>query len=98
MTSTTNEMRPLWALSATELIAGYLARRFTPLDAIESVLDRMDGVNPLLNAVVTCDGSGARGAAVESTRRYQDGKPLSRMDGVPLTVKDNIPVKGMRST
>jgi aspartyl-tRNA(Asn)/glutamyl-tRNA(Gln) amidotransferase subunit A len=92
------ETQPLWALSATELVAGYLAARFTPLDAIEGVLDRIDGVNPLLNAVVTSDGAGARGAAVESTRRYREGKPLSRMDGVPITVKDNIPVKGMRST
>ncbi len=92
------DTRPLWALSATELVAGYLAARFTPLDAVESVLDRMDGVNPLLNAVVTSDRTGALGAAVESTLRYRDGKPLSRMDGVPITVKDNIPVRGMRST
>ncbi len=93
-----NDTRPLWSLSATELVAGYLAARFTPLDALESVLDRIDGVNPLLNAVVTSDRAGALSAARESTRRYRDGKPLSGMDGVPITVKDNIPVKGMRST
>lgn len=93
-----NDTLPLWALSATELVAGYLAARFTPLDAIESVLDRIHEVNPLLNALVTSDEAGARGAAAESSVRYRDGKPLSRMDGVPITVKDNIPVRGMRST
>ena len=98
MNSSMNETQPLWVLSATELVAGYLARRFTPLGVIESVLDRIDGVNPLLNALVTCDEAGARSAAVESARRYCDGKPLSRIDGVPITVKDNIPVMGMRST
>jgi aspartyl-tRNA(Asn)/glutamyl-tRNA(Gln) amidotransferase subunit A len=96
--SDARETRPLWALSATELVAGYIAAQFNPLDVIESVLDRIDGVNPLLNAVVTSDREGARGAAVESTRRYRDGESLSGMDGVPITVKDNIPVKGMRST
>ena len=62
------------------------------------MLERIDGVNPLVNAVVTSDAEGARSAAVESARRHRDGKPLSRIDGVPITVKDNIPVMGMRST
>jgi aspartyl-tRNA(Asn)/glutamyl-tRNA(Gln) amidotransferase subunit A len=92
------ETRPLWALNATELVSGYLAARFTPLDVIESVLERIEGVNRLVNAVVTSDADGARRAAADSTRRHRDGKPLSGIDGVPITVKDNIPVKGMRST
>jgi len=92
------ETRPLWALNATELVSGYLAARFTPLDVIESVLERIDGVNPLVNAVVTSDAEGARRAAAESTLRHREGRPLSGIDGVPITVKDNIPVRGMRTT
>jgi aspartyl-tRNA(Asn)/glutamyl-tRNA(Gln) amidotransferase subunit A len=92
------DARPLWALSATELVAGYRAAHFTPVDVTESILGRIDGVNPLLNALVTSDRVGALSAALESTLRYRAGKPLSRMDGVPITVKDNIPVKGMRTT
>ena len=92
------EARPLWTLHATELASGYLSARFTPLDVIESVLERINGVNPLVNAVVTSDANGARRAAAESTQRYKDKAPLSAMDGVPITVKDNIKVRGMRST
>lgn len=92
------ESQPLWALSATELVAGYVAGRFTPVDVIESVLERIEGVNPLVNAVVTSDAEGARRAALESAQRHRQGMPLSGIDGVPITVKDNIPVKGMRST
>src|ERR1700676_2163508 len=92
------EMRPLWALDATELVSGYRAARFTPLDAIESVMERMAGVNALVNAVVTSDVEGACRAAAESTRRHREGNLLSGIDGVPITVKDNIPVRGMRST
>lgn len=90
--------QPLWALSATELVSGFVNGDFTPLEAIESVLDRMHGANPLLNAIVTSDTEGACRAAAESTRRHRAGKPLSGLDGVPITVKDNIPVRGMRST
>src|SRR6202044_2728945 len=64
------ETRPLWALNATELVSGYLAQRFTPLDVIESVLERTDGVNLLVNAVVTSDREGARRAAAEPPRRH----------------------------
>ena len=92
------QMPPLWTLNATELISGYLEGRFTPVDAIESVLDRVHGVNSLVNAVVTSNAQGARDAAIESTQRYKNRSTLSRMDGVPITVKDNIAVKGMRST
>jgi len=98
MNGSSHETRPLWALNATELVSGYRAARFTPLDVIESVLERTDGVNPLVNAVVTSDADGARRAAAESTRRHREGKLLSGIDGVPITVKDNIPVRGMRST
>ena len=55
MNGDSHETRPLWALNATELVSGYMAARFTPLDVIESVLERIDGVNPLVNAVVTSD-------------------------------------------
>jgi len=82
MTSPTNadsrETRPLWALNATELVSGYLAARFTPLDVIESVLERVEEVNSLVNAVVTSDADGARRAAFESTQRHRDGKTSQR--------------------
>ncbi|MEI9815129.1 MAG: amidase [Acidobacteriota bacterium] len=93
-----NEERPLWALNATELVSGYRAARFTPDEVIESVLMRINEVNPLVNALVTIDAEGARRAAVESTKRHKEGNPLSDIDGVPITIKDNILVKGIRST
>jgi hypothetical protein len=33
-----------------------------------------------------------------STRRWRDGRPLSQLDGVPATIKDNILVSGLRAT
>ncbi len=88
----------LWALSATDLAAGYAAGTFTPRDALESILTRIEAVNPKVNAIVTMDIAAARAAADASTTRWHDKAPLGAFDGVPLTVKDNIPVRGMRAT
>ena len=88
----------LWELTAAELAAGYASRAFSPRDALESVLTRIEAVNPKLNAIVTFDIAGARAAADTSTARWRDGQARGVFDGVPLTVKDNIPVRGMRAT
>lgn len=91
-------VEPLWTLTACALTAGYRDGTLTPTAAVESVLNRLAAVNPLLNAVVTVDADGARMAARESALRHRNGAALSPLDGIPITVKDNIPVKGMRST
>jgi len=88
----------LWRLSATALAAGYRKRDFTPDLALQQVLARIAAHNPRLNAIVTLDEAGARSAAHASTMRHAAGKPLSALDGVPLTVKDNITVAGIRAT
>jgi aspartyl-tRNA(Asn)/glutamyl-tRNA(Gln) amidotransferase subunit A len=88
----------LWELSAAELVAGYAGGTFTPRDALDSVLARIAAVNPRINAIVTLDSVGARAAAAASTTRWRTGGTLGAHDGVPLTVKDNIPVRGMRAT
>ena len=88
----------LWRLPATQLGAGYRAARFTPEDVLDQVLERVAQHNPHLNAIVTLDAAGARAAARASTARFADGRPAGALDGVPLTVKDNIAVAGLRAT
>src|SRR5947209_6779717 len=88
----------LWELSAAELTAGYARGAFTPRDALDAVLARIDAVNRQINAIVTFDRAGARAAADASTMRWRNRAALGAFDGVPLTVKDNIPVAGMRAT
>src|SRR5207247_3295887 len=51
-----------------------------------------------LNAIVTLDQSGAIQSAAESAQRWKDGRPLGALDGVPVTIKDNILVAGLRAT
>src|SRR5262249_61320355 len=61
----------LWELSAAELTAGYGSGEFSPRDALEAVLARIDAVNPKINAIVTCDADGARRAADASATRWR---------------------------
>ena len=85
-------------LPATELGAAYRAGRVSPVEVLEQVLARIARVNPQLNAIVTLDGRGAREAAQASEQRWRTGGALGPLDGVPITVKDNIPVRGLRTT
>jgi len=88
----------LWQLTAVELAAAYRTNRFTPVDALEATLARLRRLNPICNAVVTLDAIGAGTEAEASTQRWREGAPLSALDGVPVTIKDNILVRAMRST
>ena len=91
-------MAQWWSASATQLCAAYREGRVSPLDVLEQLLERCARLNPLLNAVVTLDAAGARAAAEASAARWCAGAPLGPLDGVPLTVKDSLLVRGMRAT
>lgn len=87
-----------WRLSAAALSAGYASGEITPEAVLSACLARLASVNPRLNAVVTLDTEGAHAAAELSGARWRAGTPLSPLDGVPLTVKDNLFVAGLRTT
>ncbi|WP_395322472.1 amidase [Variovorax sp. UC74_104] len=86
---------PLWRLSAFDLVAGYRASRFTPLDAAKACLERVARCEPELHAMVCVDAPGALHAATESAARWQAGVALGDLDGVPLTLKDNLHARGL---
>jgi aspartyl-tRNA(Asn)/glutamyl-tRNA(Gln) amidotransferase subunit A len=89
--------RPLWSLSASELSAAFANGR-SPREAVENTLAHIRDVNPQLNAIVTLDEAGAMRSADDSARRWKSGCPASPLDGVPVTIKDNILVAGLRAT
>ncbi|SDB73501.1 amidase [Belnapia rosea] len=82
-------------LSATTLAGRFAQGTLSPVETLEAVLARITRLNPGLNAIVALDESGARAAAEASARRWRAGLPLSPLDGVPFTAKDNIAVAGL---
>jgi aspartyl-tRNA(Asn)/glutamyl-tRNA(Gln) amidotransferase subunit A len=86
---------PLHDLSAVDLIAGYRAKQFTPAEVLEDVLAHVPRWEPHIKALYAFDPDGARAAAKASTERWQTGTSVGTLDGVPVTIKDNIATKGV---
>ena len=82
-------------LPATSLAGLYALSAVSATETQEAVLARIARVHPALNAIVALDDAGAREAAAASAARWRDGVPLSALDGVPITVKDNIAAAGL---
>src|ERR1700682_1610563 len=83
------------ALSASALSEAFRRGSLSPIEVIEGVIRRTEEVNGTLNAIVAMDADAARAAAKQSEQRWRAGRPLSLLDGVPITVKDNLFVAGL---
>jgi aspartyl-tRNA(Asn)/glutamyl-tRNA(Gln) amidotransferase subunit A len=86
---------PLHDLSAVDLIAGYRTRQFSPTEVLEDVLAHIAVWEPHIKALYAFDPEGAREVAKASSERWQKGEPTGLLDGVPVTIKDNIATKGV---
>lgn len=91
-------MTELCDLTALELRDAIAYRRLSPVEVLEACLDRIEVVNPAVNAMVTLDVEGARKAAVEAEAAVMRGDALGPLHGLPLAVKDTQDVGGMRTT
>lgn len=89
---------PLHSLTATELARGYRAGKFTPVDVLDDVFDRLDAVNSAINAIVADARETARAAASSSAGRWAAGSPLGGLDGIPISIKDNLHARGLAAT
>jgi amidase len=85
-------MSDLTSLSASDLAAVIRARRVSATEVMGVYLDRIDQVNPSLNAVLHVDPERSLAAAARA-----DGftGPRGRLHGVPITLKDSHRVAGM---
>ncbi len=91
-------MDPLWKLTAGQLATAIAEREVSSQEALQAHLDRIDEVNPYLNAIVrTMDGE-ARDAAVRADRAVAAGDPLGPLHGVPVSIKENVDVAGTPTT
>jgi aspartyl-tRNA(Asn)/glutamyl-tRNA(Gln) amidotransferase subunit A len=88
-------MRALYDLSAQELSAAYRARWLSPVEATRAALARIEAWEGKINAMYIVDARGALAMAAASEKRWRRRKPLGPLDGVPITIKDNIAVKGV---
>ncbi len=64
----------------------------------ESVLERIQERDPILNAFITTTPEEALEASDQSDQRLSQGKAASPLDGIPVAVKDNICTRGIATT
>ncbi|TLP78952.1 amidase [Nesterenkonia sphaerica] len=87
-------MTDLAEFSAAELLEGYAAGSFTPVDATEAALSRIEAQNAELNAFVLVDRESALDSAEASAARWKSGQTLGPGDGVPTSIKDMFITSG----
>lgn len=82
--------RELWRWDAVELAAAIRIRKISSREVVTSVLGRLDGVNPALNAVTVLLADQALAAADRADAAVRRGEPLGPLHGVPVTIKENV--------
>jgi aspartyl-tRNA(Asn)/glutamyl-tRNA(Gln) amidotransferase subunit A len=80
--------------SAISLLDLYRRRELSPVEATRLILDRVDALQPTINAFCIVDRDGALTAARASEGRWLRGEAFGRLDGVPVTIKDLILMRG----
>ena len=81
-------------LSSAELVGLYARGALSPVEATRAALDRAHQINPDLNAFSLIDDERALADAVRSEKRWRTGSSCGPLDGVPVTIKDLVWVKG----
>lgn len=86
-----NDLTQQTAAGLSEL---YRNGKASPVEALEAVLTRTTRLNPTINCFSHVDEDGALKAARASELRWKKGAPLSELDGVPVSIKELVRVKG----
>jgi aspartyl-tRNA(Asn)/glutamyl-tRNA(Gln) amidotransferase subunit A len=80
--------------SAVGLLEVYRRRVLSPVEATRALLDRLDALQPRINAFCVVDREGALATARASEGRWQRAEAVGPLDGVPVTIKDLILMRG----
>jgi aspartyl-tRNA(Asn)/glutamyl-tRNA(Gln) amidotransferase subunit A len=80
--------------SAVSLEGHYRDRSLSPVEVVTALLARLDRLQPRINAFCIVNRDGAIAAARASEQRWMLGGPLGPLDGVPVTIKDLMPMRG----
>ncbi|VWD22405.1 amidase [Burkholderia lata] len=91
-------MTELWQLPATELAKRVRQREVSAREVADAVLDRLDAVNPAINAVIEHRPDDVRRQADEIDRAIARGDDPGPLAGVPVTVKINVDQAGFATT
>jgi Asp-tRNA(Asn)/Glu-tRNA(Gln) amidotransferase A subunit family amidase len=83
---------------ATQLAAAIRTKQVSPVEVVDAVLARIERLNPRINASCTVTADLARTTARDVEAAVLRGEALRPLHGVPYSLKDLTPTKGIRTT
>jgi aspartyl-tRNA(Asn)/glutamyl-tRNA(Gln) amidotransferase subunit A len=89
-------MTEAWELTAADVLATMRAKELSPVELLASVRARADQVEPTVNAFTERRGEEADAAARGSAERYAKGEDVRPLEGLPVSLKEEVPVEGWR--
>lgn len=90
-------MLDVTTLTLSEIVAGLNAGTFSSVDLTRAYLDRIEQVEPKVQAFITVTGEQALAAAERADQRRKAGENAPLL-GVPLGIKDVLSTKGVQTT
>ncbi|HZS56021.1 MAG TPA: amidase [Bryobacteraceae bacterium] len=84
--------------SAMEMASAIRLKQISSFDLVTAHLEQIQRVNPLINAVVEILAESALEAARQADKALASGKECGPLHGVPISIKDSIDVRGVRTT
>jgi amidase len=90
-------LEELTNLSASELVRLIAGKKASPVEVVQAHLERIEQLNPALNAIVTI-APDALDRARQAEASVMRGDPPGPLLGLPITIKDTIETAGLRST
>ena len=87
-----------YELSVTEASERIAAGELSPVELVDSVLDRIEKVEDRLNAFVTVTGDQARAEAVRAEQELAAGRRRGPLHGIPVGIKDLYDTAGVATT
>jgi len=93
-----DKMQEVLTLPATQLSFMLRTKQLSSSELVEASIQRIEALNPILNAVVTDNFAAARKAAKKADKAIKDGDELGLLHGLPIGVKDLEVTKDLRTT
>jgi len=87
-------MSDIQNLTIVDIIEGYKKKTFSVSEIVDSYLERIEKLNPKLNAFITVDSENAKRKALE----FDNREITNPLHGVPFGIKDMFLTKGVRTT
>lgn len=88
----------LCGMSLTDTAEAVRAKKLSPVELMDAVLQRIEDLNPKVNAYCTVVAYDARRQAVDAEKALMNGNELGPLHGIPVSIKDLTFTRGIRTT